>query len=158
MRTRIKRILCVGNRLHAMDAAGPAVHDHLQRAAVPADVDVVDAGLGGLDLIRWMEGAHRVVIVDAVTGMAPPGDMVEWSARDVAALAGDTFDHAAGVSYALRALPWVCDGPIPPIRVIGISGAGSPATIAAAADRALALATQGWPTPVPGDEREPRTQ
>ena len=45
------RIICVGNRLVAADAAGPQVHDRLAGRPLPPGVELVDGGLQGLDLL-----------------------------------------------------------------------------------------------------------
>ncbi len=87
MAAGIKRIVGVGSRIHACDAAGPSLFDPPQRVARSADVETVDAGPGGVDLIRPVEGARRVVIVDAVTDVDPTGGVVVLRASDVAARA-----------------------------------------------------------------------
>jgi hydrogenase maturation protease len=67
------RVIACGNPLLGNDAAGLRVMALLQEFR--PDVDVVEGGLGGLGLIPLMEGADRIIIVDATQGMGAPGDV-----------------------------------------------------------------------------------
>ena len=69
------RIICVGNRYCDRDAVGPRVHDALRSRRLPAGVDLVDGGLGGLRLLGLVEGMGRIVFVDALEGFAAPGEV-----------------------------------------------------------------------------------
>lgn len=145
----MRRIICVGNRLRADDSAGPAVHDRLQRRSLPADVEVVDGGLAGLDLLRWVEGCDGVVFVDAVSGFLPDPGAGEVDPVAVAAAAEPCFDHAAGLPYLLRMLPRVLDGSVPQVRVVGIEGDADDAVVDRAADLAERIATDVAAAPAP---------
>lgn len=135
----MRRIICLGNRWAAEDAAGPLVYDRLAGRVLPAGVEVVDGGLAGLDLLRFIEGAQRIVLVDAVRGWSEPGQLVVLDVDEVAALASQGFDHAAGLPYLLRALPYVCQGAIPLIHMIGLEPPVSSEVLTAAADLSLSL-------------------
>ncbi len=141
----VLRIICVGNRYVQADAAGPAVYARLRAAALPPGVELVDGGLGGLDLLRLAEGAERVVFVDQVSGFAAPGEVVELPGAEAAATAGPHYDHAAGLAYLLRVLPAVCAGPPPEVWVVGIEGSADAAAVEAAAAASLRLALEGQP-------------
>jgi hydrogenase maturation protease len=139
----VKRIICIGNRFHERDSAGPRVHDRLAAAGLPPGLELVDGGLAGLDLGRLVKGAERVVFVDATVGFAPaPGTraVVVLSSEEVAAEAAPHFDHAAGLPYLLRALPAILEEPPPPIEVVGVEGALDEALLDQAAATALRLA------------------
>jgi hydrogenase maturation protease len=136
----LKRIICVGNPLVVEDAAGPRVFLHLAGGDHPADVEVIDGGLAGLDLLGLVESSERVVFVDQVRGLAAPGSVVRLEPAHVAALAGPTPDHDAGLPYLLRVLPWVCDGPLPDLHVVGIEGPVDADLIEQAASLAMQLA------------------
>jgi hydrogenase maturation protease len=66
-------ILGIGNTLYADDGFGPRASEICAgRFAERDDVDVVDAGPIGIDLIEYLTDYRRVVIVDAaVMGLAP---------------------------------------------------------------------------------------
>src|SRR5512136_1627319 len=109
----MKRIICIGNRYAAEDAAGPAVYDHLRRLTLPAGLELIDGGLAGLNLLRYLEGAEQVVFVDSVSGYGDPSRVLILGAKEVAALAGSRYEDSAGLAYLLRVLPEVCEGALP---------------------------------------------
>jgi len=137
----MNRIVCVGNRLWAEDGAGPAVHDEL-RARRLDDVELVDGGVAGLGLLRWLEGDGRVILVDGVEGFGQPGDVLVLSAGDVAALSSGVPDHGAGLPYLLATAPLVCEPPAQ-VMVVGLESPFSAGGVTRAADLALRLAREG---------------
>lgn len=135
-------VICLGNRYLARDDVGPRVFDHLSKMALPVDVELIDGGLCGLDLLRLMEGRQRVVFADALTGLAQAGEIVQLSAEEVASYAGP-YGHAAGLPYLVSLLPQVCAAPLPHVVVLGTPCAPDEVTIGALAQRCLELATDG---------------
>jgi hydrogenase maturation protease len=71
--TRKVLVLGVGNLLLSDDGVGVHTIQRLQEVArLPEEVQVVDGGTSGLDLLHYLEGVSRLLIVDAVeTGQAP---------------------------------------------------------------------------------------
>lgn len=136
----MNRIICIGNRYVVEDAAGPAVHDFLWRRPLPADIEVIDGGLAGLDLLRTVEGAERVVFVDSLMGYADKPGVYPLDPWAVVAEAAGGYGHESGLAYLLRVLPAVCEGALPEIFLIGIEGPLQEETIAEAADLALGIA------------------
>jgi hydrogenase maturation protease len=139
----MKRIICIGNRYVPSDAAGFRVYQQLRDRALPPDVELVDGGLAGLDLLRWVEHVERVVFVDSLDDPETNAPIVVLSAGQVATLASGRFEHAAGLPYLLRVLPEVCDGPLPEIWLVGVDSGASAVAIQQAASLALALAGEG---------------
>lgn len=138
----MRRIICIGNRLQLADAAGPRVHDRLAALGLPPGVELVDGGLAGLDLARFVRDAEGVVFVDSIAGFArEPGreEVILLSAQEVAAESTSRFDHSAGLPYLLRALPAVLEGPPPPIAIVGVEGEPGPELVERAAHAALGL-------------------
>jgi len=58
----------------------------LQRRGVPAGVRLIDAGIGGMDVMFHVEGAQRVVIIDAAQMGAEVGTLYKVPAEELAAL------------------------------------------------------------------------
>ncbi len=134
-------IICIGNRFVAEDAAGPAVYDRLlQMQPLPKNLEVIDGGLMGLNLLPFLERGGRVVFVDAVSGLGSPGEIVVLDYEKIVRVEDATqFGHNAGLAYLLTMLPQVCDGEMPQeIALIGIEGAYSPQVV----DRAAALSIE----------------
>lgn len=138
-------IICIGNRFVAQDAAGPAVFDRLQQMqTLPEDVELIDGGLMGLNLLPFLERGGRVVFVDAVSGFDQPGEIVVLDWRQILENTHvSAFDHDAGLAYLLTVLPRVCDGEMPrEVILVGLEEA-SPVLIERAAELSLKLAKQG---------------
>jgi len=133
----MKRIICIGNRYIPEDAAGIEVYEFLKTRNIPHDIEVIDGGLAGLNLLPLVESMERIVFVDRITGFGAEGRIVWLKSGDVATLADERFDHTSGLPFLLRVLPQVCNGTIPAIRILGIEGIPDRRTIAKASLLAL---------------------
>lgn len=68
------RVLGLGNVLMGDDAVGPWVIEKLAASwEFPDEVDVVDVGTPGLDLVPYLSDADAVLIVDTVKSDGPAG-------------------------------------------------------------------------------------
>jgi hydrogenase maturation protease len=134
------RIICTGNRLIPADEAGMLVYDELCSRTLPAGLEVIAGGLGGLDLLPFFSGCAQVILVDRVVGCAAPGTVVHLDKATLCALEGDDYGHSGGLSYLLKTLPHLGIEPLPRIDLIGIEGTGEVTTIHQAADLALEVA------------------
>lgn len=73
------RIVGIGNPIMRDDGVGPRVVEMLRQVDLPPEVEAIDGGTGGLDLLDLLEGAVRVVFVDAVNFGGPPGQIEVFS-------------------------------------------------------------------------------
>jgi hydrogenase maturation protease len=124
-------VLGVGNPLRGDDGVGPRVIQELEDRRLPEEVETLDAGTGGLDLLHLIEGRSRVIIVDAadvdrVTGptareQIAPGEFIRFTPDQVHLVdAADRLSfHHAGLAEVL-ALARALDRPLPPIVVFGV--------------------------------------
>jgi len=119
------------------------VYDQLMSSRLPGDIEVIDGGLAGLNLLRFMHGAERVVFIDAVNGFKPFGGVIVLDAKDASRHADTIFGHSSGLAYCLRVFPEVHDGELPEIFVVGIEGTTDPEKILKAAEMGLEIANQG---------------
>jgi len=76
------RIIGIGNPLCGDDGIGVAVVERMQQAGLPAGVEAIDGGLGGLSLIDYFEDVPHVILVDAVDFAAPPGEIAHFQLAD----------------------------------------------------------------------------
>jgi len=79
----------VGNMLRADDGFGVEVAQRMANMKLPADVSVVETGIGGIALVQELqEGYDALVIVDCVDLGRPPGQvmLIEPEVIDVDAL------------------------------------------------------------------------
>ncbi len=118
----MKRVVCLGNPLVAEDAVGPQIYSRLLQERLPEDVELVDGGTLGLDLLPCFEGTEKVILVDRIDGfLAEPG-VILLRDDDLLRATELHYDHHAGIGYLLRLLPAVCDGPLPEVCMIGVEG------------------------------------
>ncbi|MHA1580574.1 MAG: hydrogenase maturation protease [Candidatus Freyarchaeota archaeon] len=68
-------VIGVGNLLLGDEGVGVRVVEELTKMDLPPHVEVVDGGTGGIVLLNLMEGADRVILVDAVLGGGSPGEI-----------------------------------------------------------------------------------
>jgi hydrogenase maturation protease len=102
-------VLGLGNPLRGDDGIGPRVVEELVARRLPEGVAVLDAGAGGLDLLRMMEGWDQVVIVDAADvdagrGQIAPGEFVRFTPEQARLReSSHAFSlHHAGLAEVLR--------------------------------------------------------
>lgn len=133
----MKRIVCIGNPLVAEDDAGARVHEALVGCGLPCDVELVDGGIAGLNLLRWFDGATRVVVVDAVSGFGSAGTVHELDVSEVTSMAQDRWTHGSGLPYLLKMVPLACEGPTPEVVVVGVEVPADEASVREAAECAL---------------------
>ena len=70
-------ILGLGNRVMTDDSAGLVALDlFLERYKLPPDVDTLDGGTLGLELLSYMEGYGAILITDCVMRGCDPGTLL----------------------------------------------------------------------------------
>ena len=136
----MNRIICIGNRYVGEDASGPLVYDVLCQSDLPFGVEIVDGGLGGLNLLSFFEDVCHVVFVDNVHGFSNDGPVVILKGSDIETLHDNHYGHDAGLPYLLKMLSHVIQGELPRISLVGVEGPASAEVIKQAADTALFLA------------------
>ncbi len=107
-------VLGLGNVLMGDDGLGPAVMRAFEAGyLVEPEVDVVDLGTPGLDLLPWLADADRVVLVDTVKSDCPPGTIIVYDKADVMRHAPmqRVGPHDPGVKDALFALEFAGRAP-----------------------------------------------
>ncbi len=98
------RVIGLGNVLMRDDAFGPYVVRLIEAFyAAPPEVQVLDVGTPGLDLIPYVCGADLLVIVDTVRADGEPGDIRVFRTEDILAEAVQPRlgPHDPGVKEAL---------------------------------------------------------
>lgn len=101
--SRVVRLAVIGcgNLARCDDGVGVAVVRELRERRPPADVDLIDAGTAGMDVMFRVRGARQVVIVDACRSGSAPGTVFRLPAREAMtpvergfSLHGLRWDHA----------------------------------------------------------------
>ncbi len=84
------RILGIGNTLMGDDGAGVAALEEIKKElkkkrALSEEVEAIDAGTGGIDILNYIRGIDEVILIDAVkTGCGhPPGTVFRLTQEDL---------------------------------------------------------------------------
>lgn len=98
-------ILGIGNLLQTDDGVGiHAVRLLQERYAFDGSIQVIDGGTCGLDLLQYLEGLDRLVIVDAAKPNGSPGKITRITGEKVPAyLSIKTSPHEIGLPELLFA-------------------------------------------------------
>jgi hydrogenase maturation protease len=117
-------VLGIGNPLRGDDGIGPRVVEELAQRGLPEGVTALDVGMGGLDLLRVLEGWERAVIVDAAEVGREPGQIVRFTPDHVRlALATDGLSlHHVGLGEVM-ALADALGQVLPEMVIFGIQPA-----------------------------------
>ena len=76
-------VIGVGNLLLGDEGVGIHAVRELKKRALPPGVEVLDAGLAGIDLLGLFEGAEKVLIIDAADMNRNPGTVVRFTPDDI---------------------------------------------------------------------------
>lgn len=98
-------IVGLGNILLRDEGLGVHLIQRLQaKYAFPEEVVLVDGGTLGLDLLPHLEGAARLILVDAVDVGGRPGTVVRWEGEAIpACLSLKMSPHQIGLADLLAA-------------------------------------------------------
>jgi hydrogenase maturation protease len=79
------RVLGCGSPLMGNDGVGLKVIEALHKTELEdlKDLDIEDAGVCGLDLLNLLDGARKVIIVDAILADSPPGSVHLIKGKDL---------------------------------------------------------------------------
>jgi hydrogenase maturation protease len=96
-------VIGLGNPLRGDDGIGMRIADLLSRHILPEGIEVVRGGTSGLELVNWMEGWRRVIIIDAAEVGQVPGGFARFTLDECNLLGNDRHlsIHDAGLRDAL---------------------------------------------------------
>ncbi|MDG4551386.1 MAG: HyaD/HybD family hydrogenase maturation endopeptidase [Candidatus Contendobacter sp.] len=99
-------VLGLGNILLRDEGVGVRMVEALvERYALPAEVEVVDGGTAGMDLLNTLAGCDHLLICDAARTGASPASLVKLATAEVPALFLTRFSpHQLGLADVLATL------------------------------------------------------
>jgi hydrogenase maturation protease len=114
-------ILGIGNLLLRDEGVGVhAVRALRERFELPEDVEVIDGGTMGLDLLPFIEGRDAVLLVDAVDFREAPGTVRVVEGKDLKSFLDMKFSvHQVGLPDMLVAASLMGISP-PRVSLVGI--------------------------------------
>lgn len=96
-------ILGVGNILLSDEGLGVRVVELLKENYIfPDNVKLLDGGTLGIDLLYFLEGIEKLIVVDAILGGKAPGTLYKFSGAEVEAyFKGKVSAHEVGIQEVL---------------------------------------------------------
>ncbi len=98
-------VLCLGNEILSDDSFGYHVSESLKKLdqELYGYVDIIFASLAGFNLLDFLHGRRRVLIIDTIiTGKAPPGTVHFFPMGDMIPSHNLTTSHEISLPTALR--------------------------------------------------------
>lgn len=113
-------ILGIGNILMSDDGIGVYIVNHIAESGIklPAHVELLDGGTAGLDLVPYLQGFDRIIIVDALRVDDKPGSVYRFPATLSRANSSRMSLHELGVAEIVRHLSLT--GENPEVEIVGI--------------------------------------
>jgi len=98
-------VLGLGNILLKDEGVGVHVVEQLQKQSLPGNVEVVDGGTAGLDVLLLNQGIDKLVVIDAVRADKKPGTIykVQFKTKELDKL-NQIFSHGSKISLHQVAL------------------------------------------------------
>jgi hydrogenase maturation protease len=76
-------ILGLGNILMKDDGVGVRVAERMTGMTLPDDVEIMDGGVQGLNLLYYIEGRKKVIVIDTVNAGHPPGTIYRFTEKAI---------------------------------------------------------------------------
>lgn len=115
----MRHIVCFGNELHGDDGFGIRVYAQLCRLTWTKDVEVFNAGIAGLNALRFLEDCSQAILVDALANFGNVGEVYLLKPEDLADRPQQLTGHGLGIPYLLEALKVIRE-PLPDILIVGV--------------------------------------
>jgi len=117
-------VLGVGNILLKDEGVGVRVVEEMtRRYTFPENVEVLDGGTLGMELMRFLLGTDKVIIIDAIDGSLPPGSIYQFEKEAVKTYFREKVSvHDLGIQDVLAALD-VLEKPLKDLVVMGVQPA-----------------------------------
>lgn len=114
-------VLGVGNILLQDEGFGVRVIEEMtRRFSFPSYVQVLDGGTLGMELMRFIDGTEKLILVDAIAGGKDPGTLYEFKNEQVKAYFKEKVSaHELGIQDVLAVLE-VLEKPIAEMVVLGV--------------------------------------
>ena len=76
-------VLGIGNILLRDEGVGVRVIEQMQKMHLPGDVELVDGGTAGADLLDVLAERKKVIVIDAIQADCEPGTILRFSADEL---------------------------------------------------------------------------
>ncbi|MBD3321838.1 MAG: hydrogenase maturation protease [Chitinivibrionales bacterium] len=115
-------ILGIGNILMADDGVGVHVINYIKENStpLPSNIDCIDGGTAGFDLLPFMQENERVIIIDALISEHKPGTIRQIPWNEISVSRSNVSLHQAGTGELVQALSATQNVPVIDILAITV--------------------------------------
>ncbi len=114
------RVLALGNLMRTDDAVGMLAARRLsEEIRLPREIDIIEGGTLGLDLLHAVYGISHLLVLDAVDTGAAPGTLLRFEGQDLADLPTSKSVHLLGLSDLMNVLK-LMEAPSPTVVLLGV--------------------------------------
>lgn len=129
-------LLGVGNTIMQDDGFGVHVIEKMQKMKFPDNVQILDGGTLGMELLPYLEGTDKLIIVDAINAKGEIGEFFTFIGDEITRYFTNKLSiHDVGLNDLLAALIFT-DKPIKETVVMGVK----PAVVALGVDMTEVIA------------------
>lgn len=113
-------VLGIGNILQSDDGIGVHVANEILSSGrtISDDVEIIDGGTAGLDLIPIMIGREKIIIIDALKAEDEPGSIYRFKPDHAVQARRMLSLHEGGITDVLNTMRLM--GHTPEVEIIGI--------------------------------------
>ncbi|MEW6002728.1 MAG: HyaD/HybD family hydrogenase maturation endopeptidase [Nitrospirota bacterium] len=96
-------VLGIGNLILKDEGFGVHVVNKLMDMSFPPDVEIMDGGTMGIDLLYYIEGRKKVIVIDVVSADSPPGTLYRFTDKNLEGYQGLLRSvHEIDFSYVIK--------------------------------------------------------
>ena len=92
------RIICIGNRFYYPDNFGMLIYDQLKKMKL--NYEIIEGGIGGLNLIPYFEDDEKILIVDYSKNI----NKKILTKKDIERIELNEYNHATAFLYLLKSI------------------------------------------------------
>ena len=117
-------VLGIGNILLQDEGFGARVIEQLQQQyRLPANVQVLDGGTLGLELVGFIMGTNKLIVIDAVDGGGAPGTFYRFAGSEIELYFQNKLSlHELGIKEVLATLV-LLEKPVGEVIIMGVEPA-----------------------------------
>ena len=114
-------VLGIGNILMQDEGFGVEIIETLGKNYRFSDsVQILDGGTLGMELMRFISGTTKLIVIDAIAGDGPPGTFYRFSGEEISRyFQGKVSLHELGIKDVLAALE-ILNRPVAEVMIIGV--------------------------------------
>lgn len=106
-----KGVVALGNPFRGDDGISTVLARELDNEYLPSNIEIFDAGTGGIKVLHILEKLDKVILVDAVFFGGEPGEYVFFKSDEIESLKASGGSHDSNIFEVLELSKELHEGP-----------------------------------------------